>query len=456
MSETNPSVSFRYGYTGRERDLESGLDYYRARYYDPANGVFISVDPMGFGAGDTNLYPYVGNSSTLATNPSGMASWLEDAWNTGVRNVQQAWNNAGRVVNNTVQSISQSAASIAQTVGDYAYGGLVTTDRVVAGLAGFATGGYTDRYREEQFGDKIAGQSDSFEYALGQSLGFGITTVLGVLTPQALLGKVGLGGRIAQGYTITQVGKGSYDTTTKIIDGKMDWSNPWSYVETVATFAPLLGPIARQLGKIRVVENAIAKATVVGENVWNSASQKASDSLRKWAIQQARDPKWSSEGGGIILGRIRQSDGSYIPNLLNKRPGTTGGPLIEITKNLERDKVLSHFPVENGFAKHHMIPIHVAQNFPVMRLAAKKLGYDINRGSNLIGLPTDRGVAATRNLLLHSGGHLPSYYKYVSKQINKLQNAFDKGAIKESDLLSSIEKIEDRIHYDISNKNVKL
>jgi hypothetical protein len=30
LSETNPAVSFRYGYTGRELDLESGLDYYRA------------------------------------------------------------------------------------------------------------------------------------------------------------------------------------------------------------------------------------------------------------------------------------------------------------------------------------------------------------------------------------------------------------------------------------------
>jgi RHS repeat-associated protein len=48
LSQTNPSVSFRYGYTGRERDLESGLYYYRARYYDPQVGRFISVDPMGY------------------------------------------------------------------------------------------------------------------------------------------------------------------------------------------------------------------------------------------------------------------------------------------------------------------------------------------------------------------------------------------------------------------------
>jgi RHS repeat-associated protein len=71
LSETNPGVKFRYGYTGRETDGETGLDYYRARYYDAANGRFISVDPIGFGAGDTNLYRYVGNSSTMYTDPSG-------------------------------------------------------------------------------------------------------------------------------------------------------------------------------------------------------------------------------------------------------------------------------------------------------------------------------------------------------------------------------------------------
>jgi hypothetical protein len=52
------------------------LDYYRARYYDSSVGRFISVDPMGFGAGDTNLYRYVGNNSTNATDPSGELAWF--------------------------------------------------------------------------------------------------------------------------------------------------------------------------------------------------------------------------------------------------------------------------------------------------------------------------------------------------------------------------------------------
>jgi RHS repeat-associated protein len=107
-----PTPNFRYGYTGRELDLESGLDYYRARYYDASVGRFISVDPMGFGAGDTNLYRYVGNNSTNATDPTGLYSFGDfgrDAWNFGQsigRNFDYSFdavnNNVVRPLNNAV------------------------------------------------------------------------------------------------------------------------------------------------------------------------------------------------------------------------------------------------------------------------------------------------------------------------------------------------------------------
>jgi RHS repeat-associated protein len=71
VSQTDASVEFRYGYTGREQDAETGLNYYRARYYDASNGRFISEDPLGFGAGDSNIYRYVGNSPVNGTDPSG-------------------------------------------------------------------------------------------------------------------------------------------------------------------------------------------------------------------------------------------------------------------------------------------------------------------------------------------------------------------------------------------------
>ena len=61
----------RYRYTGREFDAETGLNYYRARYFDSFSGRFIGQDPIGFQAGDANLYRYVGNNVTSYKDPSG-------------------------------------------------------------------------------------------------------------------------------------------------------------------------------------------------------------------------------------------------------------------------------------------------------------------------------------------------------------------------------------------------
>ena len=71
-AETDPAAGDRFGFTARERDPETGLYYDRARYYDPASGRFLSQDPIGFAAGDPNLYRYVGNDPANFTDPSGL------------------------------------------------------------------------------------------------------------------------------------------------------------------------------------------------------------------------------------------------------------------------------------------------------------------------------------------------------------------------------------------------
>ncbi len=71
VSETGPPQGDRYKFTGREYDPETGLYYYRARYYDPKLGRFISEDPLGFEAGDGNVYRYVFNSPGNFIDPSG-------------------------------------------------------------------------------------------------------------------------------------------------------------------------------------------------------------------------------------------------------------------------------------------------------------------------------------------------------------------------------------------------
>ena len=63
-----------YGYTGREYDAESGLYYYRAWNYDPANGVFLQSDPIGFESGQLGLYSYVSSDPFSWDDPSGFST----------------------------------------------------------------------------------------------------------------------------------------------------------------------------------------------------------------------------------------------------------------------------------------------------------------------------------------------------------------------------------------------
>ena len=57
-------------YTGREND--GNLYYYRARYYNPTLGRFVSEDPIRFSRGTTNSYGYAGDNPVQFTDPLGL------------------------------------------------------------------------------------------------------------------------------------------------------------------------------------------------------------------------------------------------------------------------------------------------------------------------------------------------------------------------------------------------
>lgn len=64
------SIAQPFRFTGREYDAESGLYFYRARYYDPGVGRFVSRDPVGL-LGGQNIYLYAEANPISFTDPTG-------------------------------------------------------------------------------------------------------------------------------------------------------------------------------------------------------------------------------------------------------------------------------------------------------------------------------------------------------------------------------------------------
>lgn len=73
-SLTNP-----FQYTARENDPETGLYYYRARYYDPLVGRFVSEDPAGF-FGGFDFYNYTKNEPVDFGDPTGLKCEQVTPW----------------------------------------------------------------------------------------------------------------------------------------------------------------------------------------------------------------------------------------------------------------------------------------------------------------------------------------------------------------------------------------
>src|SRR5262249_7918010 len=81
---------------------DTGLQFNRARWYDVANGRWISEDPSRELGGDNNLYRYVHNCSMIDSDPSGLRPHLDPFYMTALGIISRqlrTQNNTFRIVN---------------------------------------------------------------------------------------------------------------------------------------------------------------------------------------------------------------------------------------------------------------------------------------------------------------------------------------------------------------------
>jgi RHS repeat-associated protein len=75
VAQTDSDYTTLFAFTARPFDETTGLQNNLNRWYDAEVGRWLSEDPIGFRAGDANLYRYVENGPTNATDPSGLDAY---------------------------------------------------------------------------------------------------------------------------------------------------------------------------------------------------------------------------------------------------------------------------------------------------------------------------------------------------------------------------------------------
>jgi RHS repeat-associated protein len=160
LSDTTTGFTNPYQYTGREAD-SPGLYYYRARYYSPMMGGFISEDPITFGGRQLSFYAYVNGNPVMYRDPSGrlvpeaiVAGLIGAAWNVGSGLLsgdcgKKLWVDAG------AGFLTGFAIGLTDGASLLASGGLMDTAAVAGARALFASGVEADRQLANSGGSNV-------------------------------------------------------------------------------------------------------------------------------------------------------------------------------------------------------------------------------------------------------------------------------------------------------------
>ena len=124
--DETPAAALRFTWQGREYSFATALYNFRARWYDPASGRWLSKDPIGL-EGGLNLYEAFGDNPVCFRDPEGL-DWFS------------TW---GEAILDGIDAVGNAAAEVCEFGGDVlgkTWGGVNTAVGLVAG--GVLGGGF--------------------------------------------------------------------------------------------------------------------------------------------------------------------------------------------------------------------------------------------------------------------------------------------------------------------------
>jgi RHS repeat-associated protein len=355
-----------YLFGGEQRDSETGLDYLRARYYDPLVGRFVSADAYEGSLNDPmslHDYQYAHANPVVNTDPSGYMTLAEVGATIGLVGIL-----AGLGLT-TVGAIATLAT------GGSLYDAVSRYDQLLAGFAEVATFGLSTRLRSQLYGETATRDHRGIFFNLGRFTGGVVGFGLGFGASTALSG-LAWAERVAQLHTLVGAGVGSYSSTRNIMEGR---ATAWD----ILPFLPLIGygmrfpldwaatrgAVASDLEMTQVISNTISRTgPITPEQYPRFLQPNLIGRVSKW---------WLDLRNLIILYRGQRRGTTPILSPLAREQG------IEASENLVRRmraEGLSDPEIAGYTARWHTEP--VPPMFAGPNLGGEPLG--------AVGIPTTR------------------------------------------------------------------
>jgi RHS repeat-associated protein len=305
-----------YLFAGEQRDIETGLDYLRARYYDPALGRFISADAYEGSIEDPislHDYLYAHANPVVNTDPSGYVTLGEQLSAFATHTVLASMSYVG-----------------GYGIGTWIAGGdpLAIYDQYLAGFADGASAGLSTQFREQQYGEVATRNHNGPFFNLGRTTGGVAIMGLGWGAPNSLA-NVAWGARVAQVHSMLSSGVGAYQSTNKILE---DRATAWDWLVYL--------PLVTHFGSVAWNQLANRNLEILSNvNIYDEAGN-----LRILEVEELDSGAKQLKGYldtdyTLAVGRVLNNDGSVTMAVSTNASGSISQRLGDLLRNSNWERV---------------------------------------------------------------------------------------------------------------------